>query len=549
MPTDETKPDRRSFLKTTVGAPGLALSSLNLTTALVAAPAIPSSGAVSLSKAHIAAVERNRRIVMNYDALASLLRYERLGGTQDPDKFKRHMLGILDYEDNQIDSVGWCWSEGNEAPYPSKVLPTLLDHPVFKVVPEGIDLLQMGCEESHRRGIESFFSLRINGGDHDRSYLERRIPKLPKKWNNKDWLINWNPDPEGTPQYMSPFHKSAFWNFAAKGLRDHKVSVLREVAENYDFDGIEVDFARNSPVLQPDQQWQDRDKLTAFMRSLRFALLEVERKRGRPFLLAARVPETVVGCHFDGIDVETWVRDQLVDILNLGCRSMEVDISAFRRLTAGTAVKLYPSNDFAHTTDGYKPIPLKVGRGIYANWWHQEPDGVYTFNFHYYNQDFGLYREIGSPETLKYKDKTFVMQRRGGGHAPLLTPYPDDWSTPRFAYANTNMLGQLPATLDKASKADNLLFLHIADDVNAAGDRLKSVELRILLSKEAAIEARLNGVRLRRPHVDKLWSEFATSPELFAVGSNLISVRFAKPQSDAESDVSIEKVEVNVAYR
>ena len=485
---------------------------------------------------------------MNYDALASLLQYQKHGGKQDLDSFKRHMLGILDYEDNQIDSVGWCWSEGNEAPYPSKVLPTLLDHPVFKVVPEGIDLLRMGCEESRRRGIESFFSLRINGGDHDRSYLEHRIPKLPKKWNNKDWLINWNADPKGPPEYMSPFHKSAFWNFAAKGLRDHKVSVLREVAENYDFDGIEVDFARNSPVLQPDQQWQDRDKLTAFMHSLRSALLEVERKRGRPFLLSARVPETVGGCHFDGIDVETWVRDQLVDILNLGCRSMEVDIPAFRRLTAGTAVKLYPSNDFVHVTDGYKPIPLKVGRGIYANWWHQEPDGVYTFNFHYHDQDFRLYREIGSPETLKYKDKTFVIQRRGGGHAPLLTPYPDDWSTPRFAYANTNMLGQLPASLDKAAKVDNLLFLSMADDVNAAGDRLKSVKLRVLLSKAASIEARLNGVLLPAPDVDELWSEFVTSPKLFAVGSNLISVRFTKPQSGA-AGVSIEKVEVDVVYR
>ena len=285
------------------------------------------------------------------------------------------------------------------------------------------------------------------------------------------------------------------------------------------------------------------------MRSLRLALLEVERKRGRPFLLSARVPETVVGCHFDGIDVETWVRDQLMDILNLGCRSMEVDIPAFRRLTAGTAVKFYPSNDFVHVTDGYKPIPLKVGRGIYANWWHQEPDGVYTFNFHYHDQDWRLYREIGSPETLKHKDKTFVIQRRGGGHAPLLTPYPDDWSTPRFAYANTNMLGQLPATLDQAAKADNVLFLDMADDVNGAGDRLESVNLRILLSKRASIEARLNGVLLPTPSVHELWSEFAPSPKLFAVGSNLISVRFSKPQSNAESDVTIEKVEVDVAYR
>ena len=136
-----------------------------------------------------------------------------------------------------------------------------------------------------------------------------------------------------------------------------------------------------------------------------------------------------------------------------------------------------------------------------------------------------------------------------GGRPPLLTPYPDDWSTPRFAYTNTNMLGQLPATLDQAAKADNVLFLDMADDVNAAGDRLKSVKLRILLSKAASIEARLNGTLLPALGVDELWSEFATNPKLFAVGSNLISVRFTKPQPDADSDVAIEKVEVDVAYR
>ena len=89
----------------------------------------------------------------------------------------------------------------------------------------------------------------------------------------------------------------------------------------------------------------------------------------------------------------------------------------------------------------------------------------------------------------------------------------------------------------------------MADDVNAAGDRLKSVKLRILLSRTAPLEARLNGTLVPPPEVHELWSEFAPSPKLFAVGSNLISVRFTKPQSDTESDVAIEKVEVDVAYR
>jgi hypothetical protein len=33
--------------------------------------------------------------------------------------------------------------------------------------------------------------------------------------------------------------------------------------------------------------------------------------------LLCRVPETIVGCHFDGIDIERWVSEGLVDFLAL----------------------------------------------------------------------------------------------------------------------------------------------------------------------------------------------------------------------------------------
>jgi len=504
-----------------------------------------------LSAEHIAAVNKSRRIVVNCDALATLFGYK---GNDDLEDLKGFMLGILDMPGNQIDSVGWCWSEGNEAPYPSKVLPTLLDHPIFKRVPEGLDIVRMCCDETRRRGKESMFSMRINGGDHDRLYLEGRLPKLPAKWENKDWMINWNPDPNGPPEYISPYHKSAFFDFAAQGVRDYKLKVLREIAENYDFDGIEIDFARNSPIFQPGYQWENRHKLTDFMRSVRTAFLEVAQNRGRPLLLGVRVPENLVGCHFDGLDVETWARDEIVDIFAIGCRSMDVDLPAFRRITAGTSIKLYPSLDFVHYSDSYDPGDTavngtKVAYGAFANWWHQQPDGVYTFNFTYHGQRWAMYRDIGSQETLRYTDKMFVVQRRGGGHSPILTPYPNDWSTPRLAYANTNMHGHLPVPLDNAAKADNLMIVYVADDVNAASDRLKSVKLRVALSKPAKIETRLNGALLAPPKMEGEWSEFPTQPRNFSVGENLVSIRFTQPRPNAEDDILVEKIEVHVSYR
>ena len=107
------------------------------------------------------------------------------------------------------------------------------------------------------------------------------------------------------------------------------------------------------------------------MRTLRRTLQQVAKQRGRPLLIGARVPETVVGCHFDGIDIELWMRERLVDVLTLGCRTMEVDLADFRRLADETGIKLYPCTDFVHKPDGYDPGVAAVGRGIYANWWQQ----------------------------------------------------------------------------------------------------------------------------------------------------------------------------------
>ena len=111
-----------------------------------------------------------------------------------------------------------------------------------------------------------------------------------------------------------------------------------------------------------------------------WALLEIERQRGRPLLLAARVPENLPGCHFDGLDLEAWIDEFLIDILVLGTRTAKVDIAAFRRLARGTPIKLYPSWDNHHSSDGYRETDLEIWRGVCANWWRQNPDGMHTFN-------------------------------------------------------------------------------------------------------------------------------------------------------------------------
>ena len=536
-------------------------------------------------------LNRRRRVIVNFDVIAADgARF----ATKEIEQLVEWKFMFADEPGTHIDSICWSWGEGHQAPYPSEVLP-LYDSPGFKRwSDDGINIVQVFLEASKQRGIEAFFSYRINGSDNDLG----PVAEIPMKEAHPDWLIHtWN--------------ANGYWNFAIEGVHEYKLSILREAAENYDFDGIELDFARVCPVLPPGHQWEYRDRLTDFIRATREMLLEIARKRGRPLLLATRVPENLEGCHFDGIDAETWAQEGLLDIFVMGCRSFDVDIAAFRRITAGTNIKLYPCIDDHHASDGYQWPPIEVMRGVAANWYQQGADGIETFNFAhatpegtdrtvgqmYLERGWGTHRqayhEIGDSDALKREDKIFVVQRRGGGHGTTVIPNPEDWSTPRFMYFNTNMFGPLPAPLDNDGVVDTLLTIAVADGVTADADCVDRITLRLLLSDPEAenlpdddrlqpvtvatighpdtlqnipaakgiedqIEVRVNNILLGTPMVEEGWLVFAVQPKFLAVADNLVGVRVTgggrgipapiRP-ADAQHQILIEKLEVHIEYR
>ena len=263
--------------------------------------------AFQLSSAHMEAVNRHRRIVHHHDAGANTHFLKDIG-PERIDEVVQYLVSPLDAEANQIDSVWYDWTTGNQANYPSTVLPLLNHGPYPGWLKSGVDIVGLVQEAAQQRGREVFFSYRVNGGDHAFGW---RL--LPMKKDHPQWTH----DPYRGLGYKTPH---IFWNFAFQGVRDYKVKIIRELAENYDFDGISIDFARGPNSFPIGTQWEHRDHLTQFMRQVRQMMLEVERQRGRPILLAARVPESIVGCHFDGIDIESWTRENLLDILALGGR-------------------------------------------------------------------------------------------------------------------------------------------------------------------------------------------------------------------------------------
>ena len=543
-----------------------------------------------LSPEHLAAVNRKRRIVVNHQVDGLLCAVEQ-GLTVE--QIMAYEFAFADTLGSHIDAQWWSLDntfllEGRPLiDQTSPSVPSYVSPERVKVfqhwLDDGINIAEVYIKETKKRDLECFYSYRLN---EDPSTEHRELAEACP-----DWLI--------TGEWAQPL-----WNFAVPGVRDYKVAICRELVDAYNFDGLEIDFARGPIQTAPGRQWEEREHITEFLRRVRQETLEVEQKRGRPVLLAARIPDNLIGCHFDGIDVETWVHGNLVDLLVLGVRSYELAIDRFCTIIGDKSIQILGTLDDHHCTDGYSWPPIEVWRGVVANWWQQGVDAIQTFNWgvappevaqHLKVKTHGAYfdgtrmipvyqqayGELGDPEKLKYLNKHFVVQRRGGGGSGGANV--DEWHPPRFNYQNTNMLGQLPITLDNLGLVDALIRLRVADDFTVEAERIERLTLRILFSDRATknlpehqkidavsinpfwdrpqlftsppqkamidrLEVRLNGVLLDEGIVDAGWFIFDTNPKLFAIGINLVGIRVLDrdPQGVA---MTVEKIEAHVKYR
>lgn len=296
----------------------------------------------------------------------------------------------------------------------SKLLP-LRDYPKLQEwAAKGIDWLDSCIDTAARYGIASFWNHRISEIDLQHpwahhsgvSFDDKRRENYLKK-AHPDWVI-----PCWWPQGM--------WNLANPELRKHKLAVLRELMENYRLGGLQLDFARHTPWLPPGREWELRDHATEFVRMVRTMLDEVGKQRNQSLKLLARVGDTVAGNHLDGLEVERWIAEGLIDILVPGGRGT-VDIAAFRALPGGEKIRICPSFDAHHTAEGYHAPCVEYMRGFFCNFFYQGADSVSLFNWlgkHDANTpdhdpEVIMLREGGSPATMAPLPKMYAAESRG----------------------------------------------------------------------------------------------------------------------------------------
>ena len=447
---------------------------------------------------------------------------------------------------SQVDSIFYCtWSSGfgvfthntkvgqvfetREAPFTNNPTRAFLD--------AGIDPLRVMTEFGRKHHIEVLWSLRMND-THDgslTSYGPVMFNANKLKVAHPEYLFS-------TPQQRPKYGAWSAMDFGRPEVRDLAFRYVEEVCRNYDVDGVELDFFRhpiffknNSLGLPCDDS--DRAQMTGLLRRIRAMSDDVGRRRGRPLLIAVRVPDSVEYSRAIGIDLEQWLAGDLADLLvvtsYIQLNSWDYSVALGHKY----GVPVYPSLDESRVRDEAARrlrSSVEAYRARAMNVWAAGADGVYMFNF--FNPRSPLWRELGDPVALHRMNKDYFASVRGVGVAA-------GNSLPHQSFIHIATLNP-GAPLPLAPGQPATVKFPVGDDVRwgeAKGERAE-LTLRLqfkALKQPANAVVTLNDIPLAGGVIAKDWLEFKLDAKLVRQGVNIVTVTPASQDKGLLTDLHL----------
>ncbi len=186
-------------------------------------------------------------------------------------------------------------------------------------------------------------------------------------------------------------------DYAVAGVRERRLGILREIAERYPIDGLQLDFGRSAPYVSEPKRAK-APLLTQFIRDVRAMLDDVGRQRGQDLLLSAALPWDIAYCTAEGLDVKQWIDEGLLSYIAPGewfYVDYNIPYSQWVALTQGSHCKVYPMlmSNVTPTAavnedkrvwlgDGYQQFDLPKIEALVESAYSQGMDGIMFYNFY-----------------------------------------------------------------------------------------------------------------------------------------------------------------------
>lgn len=276
----------------------------------------------------------------------------------------------------------------------------------------GTDPLRENVKFAHENNMEIFWSNRIND-THDAAHR-----------SDKPYYL-WTDFKENHPEYLFgkegeqlPNGRWSSLDFDNEEVRERCVQFYKEVCENYNVDGIELDFFRHFELFESvgrggTASENQLNKLTDMLRDIRTVTEQAGMKRGNPILVLVRLPTSPDFARRAGVDIVRWIDEGLVDIV-VGSGYFRLDFwENFVKIGNEQEVKIYAGLSESRVK-GEHPLMKRQQNAVFraraAAAWEAGVDGLYSFNE--YDTRVKYLSQIGVPEQLHNTNNFYFVTYR-----------------------------------------------------------------------------------------------------------------------------------------
>jgi len=412
----------------------------------------------------------------------------------------------------------------------------------------GVMPLEVYIDACHEHGMTFMAGFRLNDRHgHNADWFETLSKTKP------DWILEgYKPSSPRTADPRS-FDIGCALDYSVDAVRDWILTMVDEVANRFDIDGIEFNWHRLPACFPKGQAESSHALMTGFIRQVRETLDGVGRAKGRPLELGARVLVDPQTCKTMGLDLPTWISEKLIDYVapgDLGFTDMNARFDAFVDLAHAHDCRVYPQiqQKLGYHHRDIEQTPAHC-RAAIQNFYGVGADGFSTQNIFQGGQHETL-KALRDPDRVRDADRHYVFYPIWGPSDGDQVGYGDD-----FPYSPEEI------RLDRTRPGERETFrFRICEDLSPEPVEAHSAVLTFHANTATSDELRIdiNGHTIRPDQIEASPSrdEFPRTTYRFplcsppgARGDNELGLAFIHGAPESKDDILMNEVEVYIQAR
>lgn len=302
--------------------------------------------------------------------------------------------------------------------------------------------------------IDAFASMRMNS----HYAIPTMSPGYGKFRRSRPDLLIGQPD-EYIPSPTVRYAIRTGVDYKYSEVREHYFRIIEELATKFELSGIELDYMRHPAFFRPEEAKSNAYLMTDFIERVKGLFDKISLANGNKIKLLVRVPPTIYDSLRIGLDVETWIKEDLVDMVAAGGGFMpfEMPIKEFVEAAKNSKCRIYGSFEALRWA-----LDEEVLYALAMRYWDAGVDGLYFFN--YFNTPAQWKQKVigkmADPVQLQKAPKRYELDHYDRVETPSAHVGAFRYAIPR---------AQLPVRFEQTHSGRGVILnMDIADDIDIA---------------------------------------------------------------------------------